>query len=185
MEGITILVHAEKWPGPVDISQEVTPLRVRINNNGGTPLRVRYNEFNLIGSGSESYSALPLELIEGEITVRTDVYDYPRFTHRNFAVAPYHSPLYPGIDPYPGNFAWDPYYYNTYFGYWSEIHLPTPAMRQHVIPEGVVSGGGNLEGWLFFEKVDNQENHVVFRTDRVDADTGRKFAEVRIPFIVE
>jgi hypothetical protein len=66
------------------------------------------------------------------------------------------------------------------------LKLPTPEMRQRVIPEGVVNSGGNLDGWLFFEKVEDENlDRVMFRADLVDAETGKKFAEVRIPFLVE
>ena len=58
-------------------------------------------------------------------------------------------------------------------------------MQQRVLPEGVIDSGGSLDGWLFFERVDNDLERVVFRADLVNADTGRKFAEVRIPFTVE
>lgn len=184
VQGVRVVAQAAPWPGPVDIDREVTPLKVRVDNIGPTPLRVRYNEFALVAPDGTSFAALPLARIEGEVAVRTRTYGAPGFYHRGFAVAPYYAPFYPGIDPYPGFFGPDRYYYDTYYRYWEEIELPTTAMEQRVIPEGVIDPGGSLEGWLFFEKIGSHLERVVLRADLVDAPSGRKFAELRIPFIV-
>jgi hypothetical protein len=44
--------------------------------------------------------------------------------------------------------------------YWAEIELPTAEMRRRVIPEGVIESGWDLEGWMFFEKVDDDGQKV-------------------------
>lgn len=59
-------------------------------------------------------------------------------------------------------------------------------MISRIVPEGVINSGGMLEGWLFFEKVDPSDlNRVTFRSDLINAETGKKFAELRIPFVVK
>lgn len=185
VQGVRVVARAAPWPGPVAIDREVTPLKVRIDNIGPTPLRVRYNEFALVAPDGTSFAALPLARIEGEVAVRTRTYGAPGFYHRGFAVAPYYAPFYPGIDPYPGYFGPDRYYYDTYYRYWEDVELPTTAMEQRVVPEGVIDPGGSLEGWLFFEKIDAGLERVVLRADLVDAPSGRQFAELRIPFSVQ
>lgn len=188
IQGVTVLVQADGWPGPLHIEEEVTPLKIRIDNDSGQPVRMRYNEFTLIGPNGASFAALPPSQIESELSVMTDAPGEPYgtgFYHRYFAVAPYHVTLYPNIDPYTGRFPADPYYHSAYYSYWADVDLPTPEMRQRAIPEGVIRSGGSLDGWIFFERVDDDLPKVVFRADLVNADTGRKFAEARIPFAVE
>mgnify|MGYP006185075021 CR=1 FL=1 len=66
-----------------------------------------------------------------------------------------------------------------------ETELPTFEMLQQAMPEGVVNSGGNIEGWVYFEKVPEEKDRVVLRTDLVNARTGQEFAEVRIPYDVQ
>lgn len=184
--GISLLVQADDWPGPVDIQKAVTPLKIRIENNGPQPLQIRYNEFTLISPENRTFSALPLSRIEGEVALPVRDFHSPRFYHRNFHVAPHYAGVYPGVPPYHRHFAFDRYYNRTYYGYWDKRELPTSEMISRVVPEGVISSGGMLDGWLFFEKVDPGDlNRVTFRSDLVNAETGKKFAEVRIPFVVK
>ena len=185
VQGVAVLVQADAWPGPLDIETEVTPLKIRIDNNSADPLQVRYEAFTLVSPTGASFAALPLSQIEGEVSELTHTSGARDFYYRDFSVAPYYAPHYPGIDPYPGYFPLNSYYYDTYYHYWTDIELPTPAMQQRALPEGVIDSGGSLDGWLFFERVDDDLERVVFRADLVNADTGRKFAEVRIPFTVE
>jgi hypothetical protein len=185
-QGISFLVQAEDWPGPVDIQKAVTPLKIRIENQGPQPVQIRYNEFALISSENRTFSALPLSRIEGEVAVPVRNLHSPRFYHRNFHVAPHYAGIYTEITPYHRHFAFDPYYNTTYYGYWENRELPTSEMISRIVPEGVITSGGMLEGWLFFEKVDPGDvNRVIFRSDLVNAETGKKFAELRIPFVVK
>ena len=113
-QGVSVLVQADAWPGPHDIETEVTPLKVRIDNNSDGPLRVRYNEFALISPTGASFAALPLSQIEGEVSALRHSSGARDFYYRDFSVAPYYAPHYPGINPYPGYFPLDSYYYDTY-----------------------------------------------------------------------
>lgn len=185
--GVTVLVQAVDWPGPVDIRREVTPLRIRIENKSGAPLNVHYNEFALIDRKGKVFSALPLAQIKGEVAVSFEPYELPKFHFSDFSVAPTnYSRMYPGIEPFPRFIAGSPFPFDVYYNFWAEITLPTPEMRQRAIPEGYLNSGGDLEGWLYFKKVDDKyRGRVVFNADLTNAETGRKFAEVRIPFTVE
>jgi len=179
-KGVTLEVQAGQWPGPGNIGYEVTPLRVRIRNNSGQPLRVRYNEFTLTASDGSSYSALPLIKIEGNVMVAPE-----DFYHDKFTIAPYYSRYYPDVEPFTNRYEMDRPYYDSHILYWDDLDLPTPSMVSRVIPEGVVADGGRLAGWLFFERVNYKLDAVIFRADLVNADSGRKFAEALIPFRVE
>ena len=178
---VHMLAAAGDWPGHWRIEQEVTPLRVVIENNGKIPVCLRYSDFTLVGAEGNRFAALPLSAVEGTSIemVRT-----PRFRHRNFYVAPYYSDIYPGMTPYPHRFPHDPYYYDRYYTYWSSIELPTPLMREQVLPEGVIDPQGQVEGWLYFEHL-NGVSRVTFRADLVSAETGKEFGEIRIPFVLE
>jgi len=94
-KGVTLQVQAGQWPGPGNIKYEVTPLRIRIQNNSGKPLRVRYNEFTLTASDGSSYSALPLIKIAENVMVAPE-----DFYHDKFTIAPYCSRHYPDIEPF-------------------------------------------------------------------------------------
>lgn len=185
---VRIVAQASEWPGSEPIKQQVTPLRVVIENNSDKPLRVAYNEFTLVTQEGETYSALPLYRIEGTVEEAETVGAYtpitdPGFIYSDFVIAPYLDGFYPGIGTVAGPFYYDPLYYDTNYTYWDKTALPTPAMRVLALPEGVVNSGGRVEGWLYFEEVYDAEE-VVFRADLVNSRTGDEFGEVRIPFEV-
>lgn len=188
---VSVLVQDAEWPTGTDISEEVTPLRVSIRNNSDQPVRIAYSEFALVSPDGVISQALPLYAIEGTVSEPIAVDEYgpitaPGFAYSNFAVAPYIADLYPGITPATSPFFYDPYYYG-YFGdptYWVSTTLPTPAMHMSALPEGVLSPGGSMDGWLYFKKIENAQR-VVFRADIVDSSTGEQMGEIRVPFAVE
>jgi hypothetical protein len=65
------------------------------------------------------------------------------------------------------------------------IELPTADMLRNVVPEGVLDEGGELEGFLYFEKLQNTDAdaRVNFHVDLQDAITGQTFATLHIPFV--
>ena len=190
VQGVEVTAQAVDWPGPREISRQVTPIRVVITNKSIHPLRVRYQEFALVDNEGRRYSALPPWEMEGSVTEEmtaryTAPVAEPLFTHRGFHIAPAYRTVYPAWDTWAGPFAYDRWYYDSYATYWREVPLPTDAMRSRGLPEGVLDPGeGRLEGWLFFERVDGDRDRVVFRYDLVDAEQSREFGELRIPFTV-
>lgn len=189
VQDVEVTAQAVDWPGPRDIGSEVTPLRLVLTNHSERPLRVRYQEFALIDGQGRRHAALPPWRMQGavaeEVTARLSgpITD-PLVVHSGFLVAPAYRTIYPTWDRWTGTFAHDPWWYDTYATYWREIPLPTPSMRAHGLPEGVLQPDGHLEGWLFFEHVDPDRERVVLRVDLVEADRGREVGEVRIPFRV-
>jgi hypothetical protein len=178
--GVRIVAQAANWPGQVDISREMTPVRVIITNNSGVPLRVHPDQFALVSPTGRQFEALPLQRIQGEVEYfRTptgrrpdvnylDLYESPE-TGRRF------SP--PGVSE-GGKLASDrDYYYN----YWRDVPLPTPEMQSNALAEGVLESGNRMEGWLYFEKVDNVDQ-VTLRSELVDDATGSRIGDIQIPF---
>lgn len=189
VEGIGVLVQDASWPGDAPISQELTPLRVSIRNNGDQPLRVTYDKFTLVNPEGRSSSALPLYEIGGTIeephaVSRPYVVSDPGFLHTNFAVAPYLADVYPNVRSTAMPFHYDRNYYGSHLTVWQTTELPTPEMRMNALPEGVLESGGQIDGWLYFRSLGDAER-VVFRVDLSNADSGAEIGEVRVPFEVK
>jgi hypothetical protein len=98
-------------------------------------------------------------------------------------VAPLYGPLYPGLPTEAGGFFYDPFYYGRYGDYWRRVELPTPAMVRHALPESVISPGGSVDGYLYFEKVNTEVPRVRFRMDPLNSDRGA-IGTVEIPLVV-
>jgi len=190
VQDVEVVAQTTAWPGLQDIGAQVTPVRVTITNRSEQPLRVRYQEFAIIGPQGERYSALPPWQMQGSVTeevtarVTTTAPD-PLFVHRGFHVAPAYRTVYPTWDPWVGPFVHDPWWYETYATYWREIPLPTPGMQARGLPEGVLDPQGHLEGWVYFEHVAADRGPITFRLDLVNADPGRDLGEIRIPLTVQ
>lgn len=189
VDGVRVAVIPRAWPGNVEISEAVTPVKVRIENNSRNRVLVRYSNIRLIGSRGKSYAALPPHSIEATVSEPRLAPGYgpvtmPGFAGTGFGVAPLYSPLYPGLPAAPGGFFYDPWYYNYYGDYWRTIALPTPAMVQRALPEGSLNAGGSVEGFLYFQKVGNDVSRVRFLMDVVSADKGGVIGTIEIPLVV-
>lgn len=182
VEHVSLIAKASAWPGPIAISDQVTPLQVRIQNDSERALLVRYVQFSLVDRSGRQYAALPPLEIEGSVKEPVQ----GAFGYRRFMGAPHYTGRYRHFPLHAGPYPYDPFYYDTYHGYWAEFDLPTQEMIQRALPEGVLEPGGYVQGWLYFEKVsDDASSRAVFRADLVDQASGRTFGEVRIPFLVE
>jgi hypothetical protein len=189
MSGVKVIANAGSWPGTVEISEEVTPVRVRIENRSGNPILVRYSDIKLVSANGPVYAAIPPFAIDSTVAEPRLAPGYapvtaPGFAGAGFGVAPIYSPLYPGWPAMRGTFAYDPLYYQAYGDYWRQIELPTPAMLQRALPEGRIEAGGSVEGFLYFEKVSPEAKHVELRMDIHNAERGRGMGTLEIPFIV-
>lgn len=190
--GITVTAQAEAWRG-ADIEDDVTPLRVTIQNDSERPVRLRYSDFALVERSGERYAALPPYDIEGTVSRPAMAGDYRAlnrldFRYNRFWVAPHYRFVYPTLSAYQlHRLYFDPYYYRYYYPYWGRVEqdLPTPDMLRRVIPEGVIQSQGSVSGFLYFEHVDDDlaQAELDFHAELVDAETGEMFATVHIPFI--
>lgn len=181
--GFSVIAQSNEWPGEPDITTEVTPIRVSIENSSNHPIRVRYSDFALVDPNGARYAAIPPLQIDEDVETPVTI-ENPYFLYDNFRVAPYYSRWYPYLTPYDA-FYYDPFYYDRYSTVWIETQLPTPEMLAWALPEGVVLPGGSVTGYLYFEDVDDDWPQVTFTGDLVDADSGETIGDVSIPFTVE
>ena len=184
--GVRIDVVADAWSGiPWDLD-DVQPLLVTIENNSGRKLRIRYDQFSVIGPGGDRQAALPPFEIRG--TALVDPWyaagSYP-YAVNGFWVAPYMSRYYPSLRPFGGPFVYDPWYYSTYYPTIARVRLPTSDMLIQARPEGVLEPGGRISGFLYVEDKPESGKRANFVADLVDADTGERFGRVQIPLEVD
>jgi hypothetical protein len=208
--GVKVVVTPNQWNGtPRDLPNKVTPVKVRIVNHSNQPLRVVYGDFTLQTQQGTSLAALPPSEIRGTQYISQNIMPgqarlveaawrdedsgddegrvliSPGFDSDNFYYAPYWSYGYAGLSPWPYGWAPDQGYYNMYYPYMQQVHLPTQSMLRKGIPEGVIKPGGYVDGFLYFKKVDPSLNEVSFVAKLQDAKTGRQFGTISVPLEVK
>jgi len=179
--GVRIEARSGVWDAtPTDLPEKLTPVRVTVENESGRPLRIRFKEFALVAPDGDTHAALPPFDIEKAVTRPVTTPAFPSFT-----VAPHLSPHYPGWPAFTGMFAHDRAYYGDYGPATRRVGLPSRAMVENALPEGVLDSGGSVSGFLYFEQVAPEDREVVFRTELVDAESEEQYGAVTIPFRVE
>lgn len=169
----------------------MTPFRVHFDNNSKTTdVRVEYENLYLIDQDGERLQALPPFKVEGEAPALKIGPGYavvePRWEAEAFEVYNVYDPVFDDeIVVYEG--AWDaePDYYASYYTYWDDIELPTADMLAYALPEGVVKAGGSVDGWVYFEKIEDEGGDIEFRADLVEADSGQRIGQINLPFDVD
>jgi len=182
VEGVTVVARSQAWTGFPRRLDEVTPVQVSIENRGDFPLRVRYDEFALVGP-VQRYRAIPPFDIRGREVER--VTDYVRSPIRRGFYRPYG--LRRGFFPYGPYGLYDPYGgpYSGYSPGFVDIELPTGDMIQKALPEDVLMPGDRITGFLYFENVERDDALVDFRMELEDANTGERRGTVSIPFATD
>jgi hypothetical protein len=175
VEGVTVVARSQAWTGFPRQLDRVTPVQVTVENTSDFPLRVRYDQFALVGP-VERYRAIPPFDIRGREVER--VRDYVRSPYAARPFAPYRPfrarrGFYDPYDPFYRPFA-DPAFI--------DVELPTGDMIQKSLPEDVLMPGDRVTGFLYFENVDRDVARVDFRMDLVDADTNQPRGTISIPF---
>lgn len=180
-DGVMVTADPDAWRGVPRRLDTVTPVLVTIQNDGTTPVRIRYNEFTLVAPDGRRYAAIPPFQVRG-----TEVEYISDLEYSGFYVAPWYSRYYPRIRPFRGYpYTFDPVYYDRYYPRFVELALPTGDMIQKALPEGVLEPGGRVSGFLYFENVSGDVPSVDFRAELVNAATGEPFGAVNIPFLVD
>lgn len=188
--GVKVKASVEDWDGDREVFKHVTPVRLEIENASGMQLRVSFQDIELQAADGSTYQALPLYHISGTVTKPVVVadWDYSPTYQKGFYVAPYAAPFYEGdYMIYEGHYDYEPGYYDTYYRYWAELPLPTPYMIQHSLPEGVMAEQGRVEGWVYFEKVpeDDDLEPVFLSVALVKAEGGERIGRIRLPFEID
>lgn len=184
--GVRFVAQSVGWPGETAIQDEVTPLRVIIENRGKQPIAIRYSDFVLADSNDNHYAALPPFQAQGNVIVQPKDHGplAPGFDSSEFKIAPYLHQVYPQMGVYD-EFAADAPYYSTYYAYWENKSLPTADMLSMALPEGVLNPGGHLAGWLYFQKVNDNVEQLDLRAAFADPKTGATVARFELPFEVK
>lgn len=185
--GVELAVAPGQWRGhPYDLDDSVTSIYLVLRNGGSHPLRVEYRNVTLTTGSGFTASALPPYKIEGSTTVTSmEPVLVPRFRYSHFNYAPYYRSYFPSsgsylTDPWPG----DPFYYDTYYPQW-QVSLPTQDMLEQALPEGVLQPAGNVEGFVYFQRVARKAGSTVtLRVKLVDAGTGDLLGDLEAPFVV-
>jgi hypothetical protein len=182
--GVHLVVNGNAWRGyPVDLADVISPVEASIQNHSGKPLSIRYKDFSLTNESGFQSSALPPYTMNGTTAQAYAPIVSPGFQFGSFWIAPYYYPVFgPDLDIWPGDFPYDPDYYQTYFGYWPGS-LPTRSMLEQAIPEGVIGDGGHISGFLYFPRVKKEIRDVRFEFQLVDAKTKQEIGKIEIPLI--
>lgn len=185
--GVQVIVQADEWPEQRAVPRRVTPVLVDIINRGDRSLRIEYRHFVLQTQDARVLAALPPFRVYGTPTE-------PRVAGRamelsydaeGFEVAPFYSEIYTDLPRYRRPFVADQRYYGTNYAQWERVggQLPTRTMQVMALPEGVLRPDGHVTGYLYFEKVPADAGRVYFRFNLVDAETGRIFQRIEVPFV--
>ena len=164
--GVRVVATVDEWRwNPTDLDQFVTPLLLEVENNTDRPVRIRLKDIRLVGERGVRLAALPPYSVRGEATRTVESHEY---AVESFTVAPHLHGYYPGYRRsrhyfYPEQY----YYYRAYHPVYRtySIPLPTQAMLDRALPEGVIQAGGKATGFVYFQRLDRK---TAKRTDYLD-----------------
>lgn len=186
--GVRVVADGRAWQGIPPQLRAVRAVKVLIENGGEAPLRISYKDFALITPQGMKLAALPpMQIHATELVDQTTYapgYFSPGFGYRGFWLSPYHRRYYRGFSAWSGPFAYDPFYYRSYYTQWP-VQLPTSDMLSKAIPEGVLQPGGNLMGFLYFQAIPLGTRELKFHFDVVNAekvDSEEENGQLEIPF---
>jgi hypothetical protein len=181
-KGVQVTAQGD-WEGePSTLSEVVTPIQIAIHNHSENPLVLRYQEFSL-RAGNDGFvsSAIPPFQVNRPGVMAVN----PAFPYSNFYLAPQYTPFYPSLTPWPRDFAWGPYAYDSYATAW-QAALPTNDMLQKALPEGVLDKRGSITGFVYFQRLNFPVGTpAYFSLNLINANDGKKFGTVTIPFLIE
>lgn len=179
--GVRVSATGDGWRGePSNLETHYTPVLVRIENNSPHQLVIRYQKFEF-QNAQRNYDAIP----PYDVDISTvDAIDVPAYTLRSFAVAPYLTRFYSRVPPWSSPFRYDPAWYTGRYTAWRELQLPTADMVRMALPEGVLDPGGVAEGFVYFERIADDDRQVALNLD-LTMPIGDNFGRVQVPFRVE
>jgi hypothetical protein len=178
--GVGCAADAQAWRlGAGDLPDSVMPFKVRVANSSGLPIRIRYQDFALVGAKGHQYLPIPvLPLDPDGQSTRLD----PLEGTTRFFIAPRFHDIYQTVDAWPQPLARDDDLYETQYRRWGRT--PSADIVESGMPEGVLGDGGVITGFLFFERPSG-EDAVTFQAEFDDSDGKSTVALVKIPFRVQ
>jgi len=188
-DSVTVTVSSDAWNGNDEVKKEVTPLKIKVENNNEKPIEITYDKLSLVTKDGDLYAALPIYDVRGDldkaelimedtITVKTEMnydrfYLYPMYTHviNDVPVSQYQ---YFGKESY----------YKKYYADWKDTGMPTSAMRNLALPEGTLENGGSISGFVYFQKVDPDLKEITLNMAIVNAESDLVINSIKVPFWV-
>jgi hypothetical protein len=183
-EGVRCSANVGPWSGREDdLPSFVVPVKVRIKNGSGTPIRVLHESFVLAGRKGRVYHPIPVLPPDASARRRIPKLD-PLYASSRFFVAPRFHDVYATLDPWRTPLPRDDELYEQLFRRWGK-QPPTVEVLRMALPEGVLDDGGVLTGYLFFESPLEQERQVRFEATFGGEDGRPTVASIEIPFRVK
>lgn len=203
-KGVVVIADTNPDAGLEQDSDRVTPVKVTVINNSGKRLVLRYQDMLLVSGEEQTYGALPpyrLKLTGANKTAATNraaktnrtaqtnlsvagplpKIGHPQFTHSGFSIVQPYAPIYPGLKVTPMPVQMDERYHVSFYAYWRQVGQPTPAMLQRALPEGVLEPGGQVSGFVYFERVPPGAEHVRLLVRLVTADDNAIVSRLSLP----
>ena len=170
------------WRGEAGVLDHTTPVELTLVNSGERPVRISYSSFRLTTSSGKRYAAMPPWKIRGEAEMfvhdpQEEIYRPTRLEQDIDS---------PSIHTAPVPFASDTLYSDPETSYRRQkVPLPTAAMVQDALREGVIQPGQAMKGNVYFRPVSTDESRVTLDISVHDATTGEQIGLARIPFDVD
>ena len=183
-EGVRCSANVGAWNGREDeIPSFLVPVKIRIKNDSGRPIRVLYQDFALTGKKGRSY--LPVPVLPMDVDARKAIPKLtPIYAASKFFVAPGFHDVYATLEPWRTPLERDDELYDRLFRRWGDQRPPLDVLRA-ALPEGVLDDGGVVTGYLFFESPLDKESRVTFEATFGGGDGQTTVASIEIPFKVE
>ncbi len=181
-------VTSNVWPGAEAVTQQLTPLYIRIENHGDIPLLIQFRSFALIGPHQEYFAALPPLAASVDIGEFTgDGHEFAAddnwlFNHHGFFISPFYSGSYPALPVWSHGVLHDNKFRAAPHRTASHSPISAAELAARVLPEGVVEPQGSISGFLLFEYVAPDLAQVAFQGELIDATSGDAFGLLQIPF---
>lgn len=170
--GVRLVARAEAWASePQRLPAHVTPMLVTVINDSERAIRVAYEGFALVGPDGRRYRAFEPARMEGVLTEMVGYVPEP---------GPYFAPS-PAY--FPGSVFWPhpAYWYNPGPAL-RYVRVPTVDMLRQALPEGLVEPGGQVSGFVYFERVRPEDDaRYELRAD-FPAAAGESTVRIDIPF---
>jgi hypothetical protein len=183
-DGVRCSANVGAWNGREgQLPDFVVPVKVRIKNTSGRPIRVLYEEFALLGKKGRSYRPIPVLPIDADARKRVPRLN-PIYASSGFFVAPRFHDVYATLEPWWTPLRRDENLHGELFSRWGK-HRPDLDVLRAALPEGVLADGGVITGFLFFESPLDEEDRVTFAADFGAGDGKDNVASIEIPFEVE
>ena len=183
--GVRVAASGDDWTSrPADLPNRLTPVRVRIINHSGRSVQILYDRFTLAGARGRLYRPLPPVPLFHHRPVDSAGTVRPFFASDSFFVRLAYRDVYPSLPPWPTRLPGDDQLNERQYKLWGQ-GLPTREVQQMGLPEGVLSDGGQISGFLFFENATGRESKLLFKADLEEGQGGRMVTSISIPFRVE